>query len=318
MNPRPIPFVPQPDGSTCGPACLAMVGEALGRGGFTLDVHNVASMCGTTHEGVGVALAGLGIQARRSLGRQEALRAFAEARPGDMVLCRTLTQGVRHWVLSTPAAGGFRLLDPWLGEASVDVIALERLIAPRDHEVWSIDGRQRVPVIDIGPLLPGDGRDPGARDDARALCLDAFGKHATGIGPYLDGVVDWGISRAVRMDGRIAAVYLLNEDSLATSRMPMPHKARLSRGRTVEGVALVSDPEHRGKGYGRLLRDEPARLGYDHVWGEALHALGNQRHWMRHRHLIHRTEEAIMTAVDLDGPVYDHVAALLEGRTPSP
>ncbi len=311
MSPPVIRHRSQPDGITCGPTCLTMVAEALGRGRFDLDVHNVASMCGTnpetgtTHEGVAKALSGLGVDAARTLGRDAAVGALRGAGPGDMVLCRTLTNGMKHWVLAVPGGPDvFEVHDPWLGRRLLGLDWVLRLVAPRGHEVWAVGGEQRPHHVAVGPLV-ADGDVGTAVEEALAVCRPAFGRWSPNLRAHLGDVVQWEASRAVRVDGRVVGVYLLNEDSVLDRRFPEPEADLLRSGRTVEGVALAVLEGFRGRGYGRLLRDEPARLGYDHVWGMAMHELRNAEAWRKHRRVVERTTTHTVTAARLEGPVYE-------------
>lgn len=319
MLPTRFTLAPQPDHVTCGPACLA------------LDVHDVASMCGTddvtgtTHDRLATGLAGLGIAATPKVGHDAAVDILASAREGDALPCRTLTWDAPHWVLATPVRpDAFRILDPWTGERTHDADHVLRLVAPRDHEVWLVPGGQRAPDVRIEGLSDGPGSPDDAREEALAMAEEAFGSHCRGVRDLLsgDGDLNWYQSRAVRIDGRTVGVYLLAERGVRPEVEPSAPGSTDLDGRCVEGVALVVRPEARGRGYGRLLRAEPQRMGYDHVWGEQLHTLGNLAQWRRHRTVVGSTANTHVTAADLrvgyGPPVRPGWPREVPGLTPAP
>lgn len=316
------PLYAQPDAITCGPTCLAMVQHALlARQGVepSLDPFHVGAMCdtnpvtGTVREGVETALSGLGIAAHWQSGRPRAAENAASAlADGDVVLCRTLTHGIRHWILAdeisgpgeTPTIG---VNDPWLGRLRLSLDDLRGLIAPRDNEICVIPSRQRVPDVRVVPIVDSSMR-PVQRAVRRHAALDiaiaVFGHLGSWVcEDYLMSTSTLELSRGVTVDGRLVAVYLLTEGALP--RYVPGDVADVFCGfNGVQGVALACTPEARGLGYGRLLRDEPRRMGCDFVFGLHHKDLGNLENWLRHRTLLHEDSECFVTGTSFN-PLLD-------------
>jgi GNAT superfamily N-acetyltransferase len=325
MRPSPpsaaaIPYAwrSQPDGISCGPTCIAMVRDGLAaRAGLPPGpgTEAVAAMCGTntrtgtTHEGVAVALAGLGLAGRRVTGRAGFREAFRDAmQAGNPVLLRTLTHGYKHWVLATHARpdGRIRILDPGLGDATRSESEIEALVAPRAHEIWPVEATSIPFHLSLGPLVP-PGSSRGAREaairEAVALARDDFAPLLDGgdLRAYLDDHADWALSRALRVDGRLVGAYLLKERPV-TAEAPEARGSDVDRPGAVEGVGLVVAPEGRGRGWGRLLRDQPRALGYGVVWGLQDKRLGNLDRWLARRTLVHDIGHSWVTAEILPRP----------------
>lgn len=312
------PWRAQPDGISCGPTCISMLRDGLGRRAGIPDgpdPRGVAAMCGTntrtgtTHEGVAVALPGLGLHGDRVTGRAAFREAFAAAMAaGDPVLLRTLTYGCKHWVLAARRRGDGRydLLDPGSGPIVRTAAEVERLVAPRDHEIWPVDAR-RVPYrIDLGSLVPaGAGASERAEriGEAVALARGPFERFVDGIDfrEYLDANVDWDLTRALRVEGRLAGVYMLRERPVR-EEAPDAAGGPLDRLRAVEGVGLAVAEDARGLGYGRLLRDQPRAMGYGLVWGLQDKRLGNLDRWLARRTLVGDTGDSWVTAEVLPEP----------------
>jgi hypothetical protein len=105
---------------------------------------------------------------------------------------------------------------------------------------------------------------------------------------------DWKLSRKLMLNGRLAGFYLLHEGSIAELMderyhhcVPVEDLSRYADKRGVEGIILLVLPEHRGKGYGNLLKDLPRQMGYDYVYGEQFKATPDVlQHWLKRRRLI--------------------------------
>lgn len=305
----------QPDGITCGPTAVAMIhGELLRRTGRSrlLDVGHIGSMCGTNprtgtvHEGIATAFAGLGISSERILGRDRSLPALASALDrGDMVLCRTLTCGTKHWVLAwgRDANGRVLVADPAVGRIVLTPAQLAERISHRDYEIWTVPADQTAyeVVVDDFPSV-----DPGVSTGAHALCRTVFGRFMPqGLEEHLDRRSDWSASRRVVVDGDTVGVYLLRPSGLPDwADRTARERTRNLRG--VAGIALAVDPDRRNRGYGRILKDEPERMGYDFVWGEQLRDLGNIEQWKRRREVLGERFDSYLSAEIFGGrPLVD-------------
>jgi len=105
---------------------------------------------------------------------------------------------------------------------------------------------------------------------------------------------DWTLSRKLVIDDILAGFYLLREGSITDLLLhryyqctPLEDLSVYATRRGVEGVILLVLPEHRGNGYGNLLKDLPRSLGYDYVYGEQFKATPDVlQHWLKRRRLI--------------------------------
>ncbi len=311
------------EATSSGAACARDAALAMGAD-LRLDLANLASMCGdgATVRGVAAALAGLGTDASTLDGTRACRQALLGMEPGDRMLVRIGEGADARWGTVTRSSDvGLSIEVVGARSRHLPIDLALRLLAAAGQRATLVRCGRTPPVVEVGPLLPaGAGPDTcaSAVGEATRLCAAAFGTHQPDMPAYLSSNAQWDASRAVRVDGAIVGVYLLNEGSLPFQGFPDVVVDALSDGTQVEGVALVTDPAFRGRGYGRLLRDEPARLGYDRVWGYQLRALGNLVAWRRHRELAHETEDSHVTTARLDGPVYDHVAEVVRGDAPSP
>lgn len=306
LPPLKLGWAEQPDDITCGPTCVAIVAAGIatrhGKRPFE-DVLGVAAMCGTNEtvgtipEGVRPTLAGLGVHAVRTTGREAFEAALAESDAlGRPLLLRTMTLGVKHWVVATGEREGDlrRVLDPWLGDLRLRADEIEALVSPREHETWTVDPDREPRELGIGTARSW-------KDEATALLAERFAHLVPGsFGRYLDAKADWDLSRALVVDGRLAGVYLLREGDASGHVGTLP--SEMEGLRTVEGVALAVAPWAQGTSYGRLLRDQPRALGFEAVWGLQHKSLGNLDRWLAHRALLGETQGCWVTGRTLPPP----------------
>lgn len=103
-------------------------------------------------------------------------------------------------------------------------------------------------------------------------------------------------------DGTVVGAYLTRPDDV---RNHVPgYVAGVDGLSGIEGVALVTAPEHRGEGIGRTLRAIPEQDGWDYVFGTAMAELGNQEHWKRVRDVIHEGPAGLIT-MKVFAPLHD-------------
>jgi hypothetical protein len=305
-------LIAQPDGITCGPACLKMVAASHGCG-RGIGVLSIADICGTNPEtgtddaAVRRGLSALGLAWSERAGASPALVRDGLGR-GAAFLLRMLTEGVKHWCVAAGMAGDgrVRVLDPWLGERACTDADLDRVCAPRGWQVFEVPAAQDPRAfLSMAPL--GD-----AWDAAVALAEEAFSP----VFPrdLIAGelaVADPALSRAVRVGGEVAGAYFLSERPLPDA---LPAAAAFDGLRPICGEGLVVAPSHRGRGIGAMLRGLPPRLGADYVWGTQLKALDNLGDWLKRRALVADTGGCWITLE----AVSEEARLALEARPSSP
>ena len=148
-------IVPQPDGISCGPACVAMaVNIALDRNGgqtnlsplMIREMMGTNPNTGTTDKEMRKAMKAWGLQGiRRSPSadhdgeeRLELLKSHLENK--GTALLRLMKHGYRHWNLAVGYDKGFILLDPCNNRP--EIISAEEIsewMSPRGWEFWQIN-----------------------------------------------------------------------------------------------------------------------------------------------------------------------------------
>ena len=124
----------QPDGITCGPTSIRMVACAIGKD-FTLE--EISAACGT-NDRVGTTdvmlikgLSDLGIPYQ--VGSERTPEGLQASLPDNFIILRTLTRGIKHWVVLYSFRGGkFLVNDPWLGQIQYTPDELVSIWKPRD------------------------------------------------------------------------------------------------------------------------------------------------------------------------------------------
>jgi GNAT superfamily N-acetyltransferase len=137
----------QKAGHTCGPTCVQMVADFLGAG--YNDIDHIIDLCGcntrtgTIDTGIKSALDSLGIANERNPRREDTESAMgylnALLENGDLFIMRTLTKGVKHWIIVYGKRGdSFLIADPWLGKIAYDEDQILKIWEPRDFDGFLI------------------------------------------------------------------------------------------------------------------------------------------------------------------------------------
>lgn len=133
----------QQAGHTCGPTCVKMVADFLGTG--YKDIDEIIDLCGcntktgTIDTGIRNALDSLGIANQQNPHRDSVESAMgylnALLENGDLFIMRTLTKGVKHWIIVYGKRGDrFLVADPWLGKIAYDEDQIVSIWEPRDFD----------------------------------------------------------------------------------------------------------------------------------------------------------------------------------------
>ena len=122
-----------------------------------------------------------------------------------------------------------------------------------------------------------------------------FFKHVTGK-EYFFAIIaqetNWNMSAMlVDDDGNLKGVYLLGE--LQVDSIIDTDEYKDLKG--VEGILLAVDESIRKKGWGTKLKNYPAILGFDYIWGQQLKSLNNLNDWLKRRILVGETKSVYIT-----------------------
>lgn len=133
----------QKAGHTCGPTCVQMVADFL-KADYR-DIDHIIDLCGcntktgTVDSGIRNALDSLGIPNERNPHRtdEESAMDYLDAllENGDMFIMRTLTRGVKHWIIVYAKTNQrYLVADPWLGKISYGRDQILEIWKPRDFD----------------------------------------------------------------------------------------------------------------------------------------------------------------------------------------
>jgi GNAT superfamily N-acetyltransferase len=271
----------QTSGISCGPACIKMVLNSLGKHQNT-SIEKIAKICGTNPQtgtddkAMEFGLNWLSVpyrvgQTRHTDGLIDSLA------KGNLVILRTLTRGTKHWiVLTSYSAGKFQVNDPWLGQIEYTPQEVKAIWQPRDYFYFEVPppklnfNKAKISIrqmaeADIPEVLP--------------LMRESFRRHSVGtsVDAYVE-MADLTYSIVAVYGDEIIGFYLLTPRDL-----PLEDLQGL---RGIEGIALAVKPEFRGTGVGKKLADYPKSYGFDYLWGMQLKSLGNLNHWLKRRELV--------------------------------
>lgn len=133
----------QEAGHTCGPTCLKMVADYLGVDyshiDELIDLCGCNTKTGTIDTGMKNALNSLGVKNQQNLFHKDSVSAmdFLDSLidDGDIFIMRTLTKGIKHWIIVYGKAGDHYLVaDPWLGKIKYTSSQVLDIWAPRDFD----------------------------------------------------------------------------------------------------------------------------------------------------------------------------------------
>lgn len=137
----------QQAGHTCGPTCVKMVADYLGAD--YSDIDEIISLCGcnnktgTIDTGIKNALDSMGIRNEQNPITGDAGSAMDHLDSildsGDVFIMRTLTRGVKHWIIVYGKTGDkYLVADPWLGKIAYDKSQITNIWEPRDFDGFHV------------------------------------------------------------------------------------------------------------------------------------------------------------------------------------
>lgn len=177
---RNIGHLSQPTDIDCGPTCIKMVGDALGKT-KAVDIPEIAAACGTNDQ-VGTTdtmmakgMAALGVP--HTVGRSKDPQELADyLGTGGYIILRTLTHGIKHWIVLYDFDGQqFKAADPWLGSIQYTPEQVVSIWKPRDYFYFEVPS----PASHVVEALLGgeDGVEAGEEDfDPKSYAMHAYGE----------------------------------------------------------------------------------------------------------------------------------------------
>jgi hypothetical protein len=130
-----------------------------------------------------------------------------------------------------------------------------------------------------------------------------FPQYANEFKPYVLDRSDLDISVGLVSGGNLIGAYFLARNSVlevikSENLTPTEDLSQYEKQSGVEGICLLVDSQYRNLGYGSKLKDYPATLGVDYIFGQQYRDLGNLEHWSKRRRVVAQNEEVLLTLQD--------------------
>ena len=137
----------QTDAYDCGPACIKMVADFLGK--KYKNYNELIKLCaaapnvGTVDTGIKTALDCLGVSNMRNpyLGNEQKSINLLDTtlKNNNLFIMRTLTRGIKHWIVVYKKINGlYKIADPWLGKISYTLDEILSIWTPRNFDGFAI------------------------------------------------------------------------------------------------------------------------------------------------------------------------------------
>jgi predicted double-glycine peptidase len=302
-----IPHVYQPDGYSCGPTCLKMILESNHINKITIeDIKNIVgtnNIKGTTLEEMIVGLKHLNIDYEypKLPNEEVAINYLNESlKQGNPIILRTLTMGVKHWVIVDGFDGKtYTIKDPWLGNVEYNKVELINIWKPRNFDCLKIL-KTKSNGLTIRMYNEND------REQVNNLLKKTFSylMSEEKLIKYIDAVTNYSKSIVVELNDEIIGTYLFGdrqiESAIKTNKCDKiyikleDYKNKIG----LEGVALSISDKHRKLGIGSKLKDYVKNLGVDYVWGLQFKNLNNLDMWLKRRKLAAENNDLYVTIQD--------------------
>lgn len=292
----------QPNGISCGPTCIKMVGDFFR--GEVPSIEEICKDCGTDNitgtppERMRKGLDKLGITYIEHIGEENPYQSLRDTIDnGSVAMLRTLTHGVPHWIVvhayNSENQELFYVNDPWLGTLEYDEDQLEKIWKGRDYfffevvkenERFNLDEAEENDVI-IRPYTDDD------YDAVFNMLTDVYSKLNGMSALTIWSVIraecggSFGLSVVAEVNGQVAGFYFLTQRDLA----PKEGTGITDDMIGVQGVALGVSSKYKNLGIGKMLIQYPQSLGADYVWGFQLKQLDNINDWLKRRKIYSET-----------------------------
>jgi ABC-type bacteriocin/lantibiotic exporter with double-glycine peptidase domain len=141
-----IKHIEQPDDISCGPTCLMMLSNHYN---INTTIEKLTQACGTdeltgtTAEKMkkGLEYLNLNYEQFPLKNKQIAFKILDDYKNQDyFILFRTLTKGIKHWIVCDSISDKFHIIDPWLGEYYLTHNELDKVWSPRDYDGFIVKG----------------------------------------------------------------------------------------------------------------------------------------------------------------------------------
>jgi hypothetical protein len=292
---RLVKHLYQPDGISCGPTCIKMVGDFFK--GEVDSIDEICKSCGTDNitgtppERMRKGLDSLDIQYIEHMDEEnpyDSLRSVIDN--GSVAMLRTLTQRVPHWiVVHSYEDDTFYVNDPWLGQLTYDETDLEDIWRERNYFFFEVVKENKEEEIDEhsygGEVVL---RPYNESTDALEI-YNKLEEVYSKIGWPKDAIwnelqpIDSSLSIVAEVDGNVAGFYIIKEQNIPL--LGREEDEMLSKLRGIEGVALGIFNEYKDYGIGKEMIEYPKTIGADYIWGLQLKSLGNIEDWLKRRKL---------------------------------
>ena len=294
-----IGYIRQPDGISCGPTCIKMVGDFIQ--GDVGEISDICKKCGTDNltgtppERMIKGLDSLKIDYVIHSDEKEPIESLKNVIDrGHVALLRTLTRGMPHWIVLVDYVGDmFKINDPWLGQIEYDEEELRSICEPRNYYYFEIiTGMKKTPsgVVNIRKLTNADIRE----------IFENLEKiyHKTGWSKedIWDTISNAGVSNesfVAEVDGKLAGFYFIGQNQIPGN---IEEFSYLKKMKGVEGIALGVLPEYKNMGIGKKLIDYSRNnLNADYIWGYQLKSLKNIDDWLKRRDIYYEDSDMYIT-----------------------
>jgi hypothetical protein len=250
------------------------------------DVMGTNSQTGTTDKEMKQGLDAFGIQYTRAIpaqnvGPQRLQDLENWLRSGGLAMLRVMKHNCRHWLVACGIEGNnVWILDPAGGSYASSLRDVDKMLAPRGWEFWTIPADSPCHAFIYGPLLRFNDQ-PGQILQTAAEILGPVFPHlgADGYRPIDLRSVNLDESQALRVGDDLVGVYALNRHppNLALhlagydetiSNSITDYLKKNFHGHGCETLAFAIRDDFQGKGLARLLRALPSQAGFE--WNYSL------------------------------------------------
>lgn len=303
---RLVKHIKQPNGISCGPTCIKMVGDFFK--GEVPSIEDICKECGTDSitgtppERMRKGLDSLGIQYIEHISEENPFQSLKDAIDrGSVALLRTLTHGVPHWiVVHSYEDKVFNVNDPWLGQITYNTIQLHTIWKERDHFFFEVI--KENDIMDLNEELENNDVviRPYTKDDFDAvynMLEDVYSKLSGMKASSIWGVINaecggqFGLSVVAEVNGQVAGFYFLSQRDLP----PREGHDITADMVGIQGVALGIASKYKDLGIGKKLIVYPESIGADYVWGFQLKQLDNINDWLKRRKIYSETGHMYVT-----------------------
>jgi hypothetical protein len=290
-----VKHVRQPDGISCGPTCIKMVGDFFK--GEVDSIEKICKSCGTDHitgtppERMRKGLASLDIKYVEHMDDENPFQSLRDAiDKGSVTMLRTLTHRVPHWIVvhsyNQETQNIFYVNDPWLGQLEYNEEQLDEIWKERNYfffevlkENEQIDLNEEDQNVSIRPYKDDD------FDEVFNMLEDVYSKLSGMSARSIWSVIkaeckgSFGLSIVAEVNGEVAGFYFLTIADLP----PKEGTGITDDMIGVQGVALGISSKYKNLGIGKKLIVYPQTLGADYIWGFQLKQLENIDDWLKRR-----------------------------------